>query len=449
MYESRDPNTGESLGVWPEQSPQAIEHLLADAAAAQHAWAGWSFQARALVLRRAADLLDARALSFSRLMAREMGKPLAQGESEARKCAWVCRYYADHAESLLAPEPIASDASQSGVRYEPLGVVLAIMPWNFPFWQVFRFAAPALMAGNAMVLKHAPTTQGCARAILALLEEAGVPSGLVANLVARDAVVAQVLADARIRAVTLTGSERAGASVAATAGRHLKKLVLELGGSDPFVVLEDADVERAAEVAAQARLLNSGQSCIAAKRFIVVQAVAERFLTAFRRHLEAEVLGDPMDAEVTIGPMARADLREALHKQVTDSIAVGAHCVLGGRMPEGPGFYYPVTLLTHVAPGMPAWDEEVFGPVAAVRIVADAEEAVSAANDTAYGLGASLWTERTDLIGRIEAGAVFVNGLVKSDPRLPFGGIKRSGYGRELGRHGLHEFVNPKTFWIA
>ena len=386
-------------------------------------------------------------------MALEMGKPVAQGEAEVDKCAWVCEYYADHAEAFLAEQPRETDASRSYVRFDPLGPVLAVMPWNFPFWQVFRFAAPALMAGNAGVLKHASNVPRCALAIEEIFREAGFPRGLFATALVGSSAVAALIADPRIVAVTLTGSDSAGSKIAEQAGRVLKKTVLELGGSDPFIVLADADLAAAARTAADARLVNSGQSCIAAKRFIVVEAVADQFLERFLAELRSRRMGDPLARETQVGPQARGDLRDSLHKQVEESVKRGAKLLLGGEIPAGKGAFYPPTLLTAVDKGMPAFDEETFGPVAAVIRAKDEADAVRLANDSAFGLGASLWTRdraRAERMAKqIEAGAVFVNALVKSDPRLPFGGIKRSGYGRELSEYGIREFVNIKSVWIA
>jgi succinate-semialdehyde dehydrogenase / glutarate-semialdehyde dehydrogenase len=339
------------------------------------------------------------------------------------------------------------------VRFDPLGAVLAVMPWNFPFWQVFRFAAPALMAGNGAVLKHASNVPRCALAIEEVFREAGFPAGLFATVLVSSAKVVKLIADPRIVAVTLTGSEQAGSIVAAQAGRELKKTVLELGGSDPFIVLGDADLARAARVAADARLINSGQSCIAAKRFIVVEPIADQFLERFKVELGSRRMGDPLARETQVGPQARADLRDSLHQQVTESIKRGAQRLLGGEIPAGPGAFYPPTLLTAVDKGMPAFDEETFGPVAAVIRAKDQADAVRLANDSPFGLGASLWTQdrvrAENVAAELEAGTVFVNGQVKSDPRLPFGGIKRSGYGRELAEYGIREFVNIKSVWIA
>src|SRR6266513_3613271 len=352
-----------------------------------------------------------------------------------------------------ADEPLETDASKAFVRFDPIGPVLAIMPWNFPFWQVFRFAAPALMAGNAGLLKHAPNVTRCALEIEAIFREAGFPEGLFRSLILSNEAAAQVIADPRVRAVTLTGSDRAGSQVAERAGRHLKKTVLELGGSDPFIVLEDADLARAANVAAEARLQNSGQSCIAAKRFIVADRVAGQFTERLTAEMASRRVGDPLDTATAVGPQARLDLRANLHRQVEESVRLGAQLVLGGRLPDQPGAFYPPTILTAVQPGTPAFDEETFGPVAAVVVGRDDADAVRIADASVYGLGASVWTAdsaRGERIAReLETGSVFVNGMVKSDPRLPFGGVKRAGYGRELSEYGLREFVNVKTVWVA
>ena len=450
---SINPTTGETLETFAETTPAALERVLDQALAAYQSWSRCSYAQRAQAMREAGRLLRERKTQHARTMALEMGKPLMQGEAEAEKCAWVCDYYAEHAERFLADEPRETDASKAFVRFDPIGPVLAIMPWNFPFWQVFRFAAPALIAGNAGLLKHAPNVTRCALGIEAIFQEAGFPEGLFRALILSNEAAATVIADPRVRAVTLTGSDRAGSQVAEQAGRHLKKTVLELGGSDPFIVLEDADVALAARTAAEARLLNSGQSCIAAKRFIVVEPVADRFLDAFVAAMRTRRMGDPLAPDTQIGPQARQDLRANLHRQVEASVRRGAQLVLGGTLPEGPGFYYAPTVLAAVAEGMPAFDEEVFGPVAAVIRVKDESQAVRVASASRYGLGASVWTAdsaRGERLAReLEAGSVFVNGLVKSDPRLPFGGIKRSGYGRELSEYGLKEFVNIKTVWVA
>ena len=404
-------------------------------------------------MREAAQILRTRRAEYARTMTIEMGKPIVQAEAEVDKCAWVCEYYADHAEAFLAEQPRETQASRSYVRFDPLGPVLAVMPWNFPFWQVFRFAAPALMAGNAGILKHASNVPRSALAIEEVFREAGFPRGLFSTVLVGSSAVAGLIADPRIVAVTLTGSELAGSKVAEQAGHALKKTVLELGGSDPFIVLADADIGAAARTAADARLINSGQSCIAAKRFIVVEPVADQFLDRFLDELRSRRMGDPLVRGTQVGPQARLDLRDSLHEQVAESVKRGAKLLLGGEVPAGKGAFYPPTLLAAVDKGMPAFDEETFGPVAAVIRAKDAADAVRLANDSAFGLGASLCTQdrvRAErMAAQIEAGAVFVNSLVTSDPRLPFGGIKRSGYGRELSEYGIREFVNIKSVWIA
>ncbi len=451
--QSVNPATGEILETFDETSGQELERTLASAHAAFVEWRTAPFARRAQRLQEAARVLRARKAEYARAMTLEMGKPIVQAEAEVDKCVWVCEYYAEHGEALLAEQPRQTDASRSYVRFDPLGPVLAVMPWNFPFWQVFRFAAPALMAGNAAVLKHASNVPRCALAIEEVFTAAGFPRGLFATVLVGSSAVAALIADPRIVAVTLTGSDLAGSKVAEHAGRALKKTVLELGGSDPFIVLADADLAAAARTAADARLVNSGQSCIAAKRFIVVEPVADRFLERFLDELRSRRVGDPMARETQVGPLARVDLRDALQRQVEESVKRGARLLLGGKIPPGKGAFYPPTLLAAVDKGVPAFDEETFGPVAAVIRAKDETDAVRLANDSAFGLGASLWTQdraRAERVAaQIEAGAVFVNGLVKSDPRLPFGGIKRSGYGRELSEYGIREFVNIKSVWIA
>lgn len=452
-FQSINPSTGAVLETFDPTTPTALEEVLARADASWRDWRRQPYAARATLMREAGRLLRDRKSRYARTMALEMGKPLLQGEAEAEKCAWACDYYAEQGATMLAPEERRTEASRSYVRFDPLGPVLAVMPWNYPFWQVFRFAAPALMAGNVGILKHALNVSRCALEIEALFRDAGFPAGTFQAIFVEPDVVARVIADDRVRAVTLTGGPRAGASVAEHAGRHIKKTVLELGGSDAFIVLADADVTTAARAAAEARLVNSGQSCIAAKRFIVIESVANQFLDCFGAELGARKVGDPLLPGTDVGPQARTDLRISLHRQVEQSVARGARLLFGGRVPEAPGAFYPPTLLTAVHPGMPAFDEETFGPVAAVIRARDEGDALRLANASAYGLGASLWTrdrERAErLAGEIEAGCVFVNGIVKSDPRLPFGGIKRSGYGRELSEFGLREFVNVKSVWMA
>ena len=451
---SVNPADGREIASYPEMDPAAETAAIAAAHAAYQEWRRSDFSHRARLMSALAAALRARAEGLAGLMTAEMGKPVRDGRAEVEKCAVGCEHFARHAQAYLTPEPVATEARTSYVAFNPLGIVLAVMPWNFPLWQVVRFAAPALMAGNAALLKHAPNVQGCAAAIESLFAEAGFPTGLFRNLPVQANRVDGILADPRVRAVTLTGSTGAGRAVAARAGALLKKSVLELGGSDAYLILEDADVEAAARICAQARLVNAGQSCIAAKRFVVVEPVRRRFEEALAAELAAVTPGDPRDAATVMGPLARVDLRDALHAQVEASLAKGARLILGGRVPPGPGAWYPPTLLTDVRPGMPACDDELFGPVAAVIPVADEEAAIRAANDSRFGLGAAVFTRNTARGERIaaeslEAGCCFVNAQVKSDPRLPFGGIKESGYGRELSAYGIREFVNIKTVYAA
>ena len=451
--QSINPTTGDVIETIEETSRDGVERIVAAAHAAFLEWRDTRYAARAKSMRQAAATLRQHASDYARLMTLEMGKPIVQADAEVEKCAWTCEYYAEHAEALLAEQPRQTDAARSYVRFDPLGVVLAVMPWNFPFWQVFRFAVPALMAGNAAVLKHASNVPRCALTIEEIFRDAGFPRGLFATALVGSAAVPALIADRRIAAVTLTGSDLAGSQVAQHAGRELKKTVLELGGSDPFIVLADADLARAASTAADARLINNGQSCIAAKRFIVVDAIADRFLDRFKAELSSRRMGDPQSRDTQLGPQARVDLRDALHRQVEESVKRGARLLLGGEVPPGKGAFYPATLLTAVDHGMPAFDEEMFGPVAAVIRAKDEGDAVRLANDSPFGLGASIWTQdraRAErMAAQIEAGAIFVNGMVKSDPRLPFGGVKRSGYGRELSEYGIREFVNIKSVWMA
>jgi succinate-semialdehyde dehydrogenase/glutarate-semialdehyde dehydrogenase len=449
---SVNPATGETIREYPEATPAEVAMILAEASCAFAGWKRIGFAERAGKMRAAADLLDARKEELALLMAREMGKPLAQGRSEVDKCAWVCRHYADHAQRMLADREERTDASRSFVAFEPLGPVLAVMPWNFPLWQVFRFAAPALMAGNAGLLKHAANVTGAALAIESVFKDAGFPAPLFRALLIGSERVAGVIEAREVKAVTLTGSTPAGQSVASHAGAVLKKTVLELGGSDPYIVLEDADLDAAAETCAASRLINGGQSCIAAKRFIVVEGVRRAFEERFVERMRARKMGDPLAEDTDLGPLARADLRDALHRQVEGSVALGARVLLGGEVPSGPGAFYPPTVLTDVRKGMPVHDEETFGPVAAVIAARDEADAIRIANDSPFGLGAAVFTRdpgRGERVAReLEAGSCFVNALVRSDPRLPFGGVKESGYGRELSDFGIREFVNVKTVYI-
>ena len=451
--QSVNPATGAVVETFAETPRAELDGIVARVDAAFREWRCRPLAERAGPMRALARGLRAQREQYARTMALEMGKPIAQGEAEIEKCAWTCEFYAGHAAEFLAPRERESDAARSYVRFDPIGPVLAIMPWNFPFWQVFRFAVPGLMAGNAAVLKHASNVPRCALEIEAAWRAAGFPPDLFRTVLVGSDAVPALIRNPRIRGVTLTGSDRAGSAVAAEAGRAIKKTVLELGGSDPFVVLGDADLERTARAAADARLVNSGQSCIAAKRFIVVEAVADRFVPRFVEEMAGRRMGDPLDRATQVGPLARRDLRDQLHAQVEESVRRGAQLLLGGNVPDGPGAFYPPTVLAAVHPGMPAFDEETFGPVAAVIRVPNEAAAIRAANDSRYGLGASLWTadraRAERLAGEIEAGLVFVNGIVHSDARLPFGGIKHSGYGRELSEYGIQEFCNVKTVWLG
>ncbi|NEX22831.1 NAD-dependent succinate-semialdehyde dehydrogenase [Thiorhodococcus mannitoliphagus] len=452
-FESTNPHTGDLIETLAPMTAAALEQALAAAADQAPAWAKQGISERCDLLRAVAKLLRERKSALARLMTLEMGKLIAEAEAEVEKCALVCDYYADNAESQLADTSVASDASRSLIAYQPLGVLMAIMPWNFPFWQVFRCAAPALAAGNTLVLKHASNVPRCALTMEALFRDAGAPPDVFQTLLIDAKTAEGVVADARIRGVSLTGSETAGRRVASIAGEHLKKTVLELGGSDAFVVLEDADLELAVSTAVKARFMNAGQSCIAAKRFILVETIADGFVDAFKAAIAALNPGDPLEETTTLAPLARKDLREILHAQVEASLGAGAALVTGGQALDGPGWHYAATLLDKVAPGMPAYADELFGPVASVIRAKNADAALEIANDSRFGLGGSVWTAdkaRGEGFARqMACGCAFVNGMVKSDPRLPFGGIKDSGYGRELGTPGIHEFVNAKTLWIG
>jgi succinate-semialdehyde dehydrogenase/glutarate-semialdehyde dehydrogenase len=453
-YVAIDPHSGERLRSFPTAAAKDVSAALARSERAFREWRRTSFVERAEILRRAASRLRDGAPAHARLMAEEMGKPLASGVAEVEKSAWVCDYYAEHAEAMLADEVTPTEARLSYVAYRPLGPIFAIMPWNYPFWQVFRFAAPALMAGNTVVLKHAPNVPGSAQALERLLLDAGLPEGCFQSLFLTNAQAGAAIRNRRVRGITLTGSVRAGKAVARQAGASIKRTVLELGGSDPYVVLEDADIEQAATLCVRSRLSNSGQSCIAAKRLIVVEPVRKAFTDAVVERMRAAKVGNPMDDGTEVGPLAREDLRAGLHDQVARSVAKGARVLLGGEMPNGRGWYYPTTVLADVAKGMPAYSEELFGPVASILAARDRAHAIRLANDTSFGLGAAVFTADVaegERIARDElnAGCCFVNSFVRSDPRLPFGGIMDSGYGRELGRQGIHEFVNAKMVQLA
>lgn len=452
-FVSQNPANGEVLASYETWDESRIEAALAIAADAASSWSKKPLSERCDLLRRAGDVLRARREELARLATLEMGKLFRESLAEIDKCALVCDYYADHAEQFLADEVIDSDAGRSFVAYQPLGTVLAVMPWNFPFWQVMRFAAPALAAGNTGLLKHASNVPQCAMGLESVFTEAGFPEGVFTNLMISSGQVERVIRDARVHAVTLTGSEPAGRAVASTAAEELKKSVLELGGSDAFVVLDDADLEWTLEQGVMSRFMNAGQSCIAAKRFILVDAIADKFLERFAEKVSALKVGDPMEESSQLGPLARSDLRDELHEQVQDSIGAGAKAVTGCAPVEGmEGAYYQPSILDQVKPGMRAWDEEFFGPVAIVIRAKDEAEALAIANDSRFGLGGSVWTSNNqrgeDFARQLQCGCAFVNGLVKSDPRLPFGGVKASGFGRELSHHGMHEFVNAKTIWI-
>jgi acyl-CoA reductase-like NAD-dependent aldehyde dehydrogenase len=451
--ESINPATGEVIETFEAFTAAQIDETLTHARKAYLNWRSTTFAERAALLRKVGEVMRAQKAELGRVATLEMGKSITESVAEVEKCAWNCDYYAENAEAFLAPEKVTTNAAESYVEFTPIGVVLAIMPWNFPYWQVMRFAAPAIMAGNAAVLKHASNVSRCALEIERVFREAGAPEGLFNTILVPGAEVEQIIADRRIAAVTLTGSTPAGIAVAGAAGRAIKKSVLELGGSDAFIVLADADLDAAAEMAVRSRFQNAGQSCIAAKRFIVEESVADAFATKFAEAASKWRMGDPMDAQTQMGPMARADLRDSLVDQVDRSLKMGATVLLGGKAGDGAGAYYPPTIITGVTDEMPIFREETFGPVAAVIRARDAEHAVELANDSEFGLGGNLWTRDLDrarqLAQRLESGAVFINGMTASDPRLPFGGVKQSGYGRELSSFGIREFVNIQTVWIG
>ena len=452
-FVATNPTTGDTIASYPMMSEEGVNEIILAAQEAQLIWSKCKIPKRTEMLTVLGSILRKRKEEFGRLMTLEMGKPIQQSISESEKCAWVCDYYAEHAEHFLAPVPAPTDATISYWTHRPLGIVLGIMPWNFPFWQVVCFAVPALTAGNAVLLKHSPSVPGCAEILAHIFAEAGYPDGLFTNLVINLETTGEVIDHPLVRAISLTGSVQAGRSVASRAGAAIKKCVLELGGSDPSVILADADIDDAVASCRLARTINSGQSCVATKRFVVVEPVREEFEAKLVTAMAATVMGDPLNPASDIGPLAREDLRDTLHNQVQRSVSDGALLLTGGEPPDEPGWWYPPTVLTNVGPGMAAYEEELFGPVASILPVCSEEEAIRVANDTAYGLGASVYTEdsaRGERIAAelIDAGNCFVNGIVKSDPRLPFGGTKDSGYGRELSPLGILEFTYPKTIWV-
>lgn len=450
--ESLNPATEELIKKYEPFSDEEVTKIIDNVNSEYFGWKKTSFTERKKLLGNAANVLREEKHKYAEILTLEMGKPITEAIAEVEKCAWVCEYYAENSEVILKNEIIKTDASESYVRFDPIGIVLAVMPWNFPYWQVFRFAAPALMAGNAGLLKHASNVPLSALAIEEVFHKAGFPKNLFRTLLITSNQVDQVIENPFVKATTLTGSEYAGSKVAEKSGKLLKKSVMELGGSDPFIILEEADLEEATTVAVKARILNSGQSCIAAKRFIVVEKAYPEFEKLFVDKMSRVKLGDPMDKATGLGPLAREDLLIELHEQVEKSVELGAVLLLGGKRVERKGYYYPATILCNVKKGMPAYDQELFGPVASVIKVKNEEEAIKVANDTPFGLGASLWTNNLekakDLAKDIDSGSVFINGMVKSDPRLPFGGVKVSGYGRELSHYGIKEFVNIKTVWV-
>jgi len=451
--QSVNPATGKSLKSYPEMTRAEVNAIIDKTHADFLVWKRLTFKARSERFRRMSELLRMNSGYFAKMMAREMGKPVTQGKAEAEKCAWVCDFYADNAQKHLRDQKVITEGIKSFVTFQPLGVILGIMPWNFPFWQVLRAAAPAMMAGNGMVLKHASNVPECALSIEALFHEAGFPSHIFRTLMIGPKTACAIIGNDKIRAISLTGSVEAGKAVASEAAKHLKKTVLELGGSDPYLILDDADLEKAASLCVEGRMFNGGQACIAAKRLIVVEEARERFEQLLVKAMKNYKTGDPMKSATRLGPLANESQRDALHDQVSRSVKAGAKLLLGGEKPKGPGAYYPSTVLTNVKKGMPAADEELFGPVAVVITVKDEQEAVAVANDSPFGLGAAVFSsdrKRGERIAReeLEAGSCYVNDFVKSDPRMPFGGVKQSGWGRELGSYGIREFVNIKSVMI-
>ncbi|MEQ6169002.1 NAD-dependent succinate-semialdehyde dehydrogenase [Ekhidna sp. MALMAid0563] len=448
-----NPATEQPLKDYPNHTDRHVIETIEASQSAFREWKNTSFVYRANLMKKAADVLRTEQKALARLMTVEMGKTLKESEAEVEKCAWVCEFYADKASEFLKDEIIETNASKSYVSHRPLGIVFAVMPWNYPFWQVFRFAAPSLMAGNVAILKHAPNVPGCAEAIVSVFEKAGFPKGVFSNLYISNEQASNVIEHPHVKAITLTGSTRAGKEVAKQAGAALKKCILELGGSDPYIILEDADLDLAIKTTVASRLKNNGQSCISAKRFIVPESIKEEVEKRLIEELESYTFGDPTDEETDLGPLVGEKYRNQLHDQVKRSIEAGAKCILGGEIPDMKGYYYPPTILTDVKKGTPAYEEELFGPVATVIAVKDEKEALEVANDTYYGLGGAIFSRDVAKAERLaaeklEAGSCFVNEMVSSDPRLPFGGINESGFGRELSHHGIKEFVNVKTVFI-
>jgi len=450
--ETLNPATEELVKKFKPYSDEEVKNIIDKVDEDFNEWKNQSYAERKVLMLKASEILRNEKKHYAEILTLEMGKPIKQAVSEVEKCAWVCEHYAENAESILKEEFIETDASESFVQFDPIGIVLAVMPWNFPYWQVFRFAAPALMAGNAGILKHASNVPMSALAIEEIFHEAGFPQNIFRTLLIESKQVDSVIENSKVKASTLTGSEYAGSMVASKSGKMLKKSVMELGGSDPFIIFTDANLGEAVNTAVTARLINNGQSCIAAKRFIVVEEIAGKFEEMFVKKMEETKIGNPMDEDTELGPIAREDLLNELHDQIIKSVEAGAKILTGGNRLDRRGYYYPPTVISNVKKGMPAYEQELFGPAATVIKVKDEEEAIKAANDTEFGLGASLWTsdikKAKDLAKEIESGSVFINGLVKSDPRLPFGGVKLSGYGRELSHYGIKEFVNIKTVWV-